>query len=117
MRSRRFSPLVHGALLALIGAVLLFLSGFVDELRTYQGAQVAVYVIAISSIVLLTGYSGQISLGHGAIMAIGGYAAALSFAKWNFPFEIAILFGVIVGTISGLILGVAAARLSDTTSY
>ena len=112
MRSRRFSPLVHGALLALIGAVLLFLSGFVDELRTYQGAQVAVYVIAISSIVLLTGYSGQISLGHGAIMAIGGYAAALSFAKWNFPFEIAILFGVIVGTISGLILGVAAARLS-----
>jgi branched-chain amino acid transport system permease protein len=85
---------------------------FVGELRTYQGAQVGVYVIAISSIVLLTGYSGQISLGHGAVMAIGGYGAALSFSVWNFPFELALAFGVLVGTLSGFILGIAAGRLS-----
>lgn len=112
MLKRRLTSQAQGGLLLLVGVVLLFVSGFVDELRTYQGAQVAVYVIAISSIVLLTGYSGQISLGHGAVMAIGGYAAALSFVKWNLPFELAIVCGVLVGTFCGFILGVAAARLS-----
>jgi len=112
MLNRRLTPLSRAGILAFIGFVLLILSRFVGELRNYQGAQVAVYVIAISSITLLTGYSGQISLGHGAVMAIGGYGAALSFSLWNFPFELAILFGAAVGTLSGFILGVAAARLS-----
>ena len=49
------------------GVVLYFLSGMVDELRVYQGATIAVYVVAISSIILLTGYSGQVSLGNGAL--------------------------------------------------
>jgi len=112
MLNRRLTPLSRAGILAFIGFVLLILSRFVGELRNYQGAQVAVYVIAISSITLLTGYSGQISLGHGAVMAIGGYGAALSFSLWNFPFELAILFGAAAGTLSGFILGVAAARLS-----
>lgn len=112
MRNRRLSPRRRALLSLLIGAVLLFSSGFIGELRTYQGAQVAVYLIAIASIILLTGYSGQISLGHGAVMAVGGYGAALSFTLWHFPFELALLFGVLVGALSGFVLGVAAARLS-----
>jgi len=112
MRSRRLSAFHRALLLSLLGAALLIASSFVGELRAYEGAQVAVYVIAISSITLLTGYSGQISLGHGAIMAIGGYGAALSFSLWNFPFEFALLFGLFIGTLSGFILGIAAARLS-----
>ena len=99
-------------LFLLIGIALLSASIFIGELRAYQGAQVAVYIVAISSIVLLTGYSGQISLGHGAVMAIGGYGAALSFSLWHIPFELAILVGTLVGTVGGFILGVAAARLS-----
>ena len=112
MLKRRLSPWRRAGFLALIGIVLLIASRFIGELRDYQGAQVAVYVIAISSITLLTGYSGQISLGHGAVMAIGGYGAALSFSLWQFPFVIAILFGALVGTVVGFVLGVAAARLS-----
>jgi branched-chain amino acid transport system permease protein len=112
MLRRRYSALQRAAFLVTLGVLLLAASIFVDELRTYQGAQVAVYVIAIASIVLLTGYSGQISLGHGALMALGGYGAALSFNVWNFPFEFAIAFGVLIGTIGGFVLGVAAARLS-----
>ena len=112
MLKRIHSPRQRALALLLVGLALLTASIFVGELRTYQGAQVGVYVIAIASIVLLTGYSGQISLGHGAIMAVGGYAAALSFTLWNIPFELAIAFGVLIGTASGFILGVAAARLS-----
>ena len=112
MLKHRLTPLQRAGILALIGIALLTASRFIGELRDYQGAQVAVYVIAISSITLLTGYSGQISLGHGAVMAIGGYGAALSFSLWHFPFVIALLFGTFVGTVAGFVLGVAAARLS-----
>ena len=42
----------HLPLFILGGIVLVILSGFVDELRVYQGATIAVYVIAISSIIL-----------------------------------------------------------------
>ena len=112
MRSYQISPRRRAAIFLAIGLTLLLVSRFVGELRSYQGAQVAVYLIAIASIVLLTGYSGQISLGHGAFMALGGYGAALAFTLWNFPFELAILFGMLVGTVGGFVLGVAAARLS-----
>ena len=53
------------AIFVLIGWVLLIIGDRVDELRVYQGAQMAMYTIALASIVLLTGYSGQVSLGNG----------------------------------------------------
>ena len=62
----------------LLGFILFLIGNRVDELRLYQGASVAMYVIGISSIVLLTGFSGQISLGNGAIMALGGFSATLA---------------------------------------
>jgi len=87
------------------------LSGRVDELRSYQGAQVAIFAIAISSIVLLTGYSGQISLGHGALMAVGGYAAVLAQIHLHLPYPVTFLVGAAVGALAGFLLGMAAARL------
>ncbi len=111
MHNVRLPPFKRALLLAAIGILLLLVSNHVDELRSYQGAQVAVYVIALSSIIVLTGFSGQISLGHGAVMAIGGYASALSFTLWNFPWEFALVFGTAVGTLSGCLLGIASARL------
>ena len=62
----------------IFGWVLLLISDRIGELRQYQGAFVAMYTLAIASIILLTGYSGQLSLGHGALMAVGAYAGALS---------------------------------------
>ncbi len=96
----------------LLGFLLFLASNRVDELRVYQGATVAMYVVAIASLILLTGYSGQVSLGHGALLAIGGYSAAL--ARNHFSAPIWICFGVaIVATaLAGAVLGTAAARLS-----
>ncbi len=95
-----------------IGIVLFLVSNRVDELRVYQGATVAVYVVAISSIILLTGYSGQISLGHGALMAVGGYAAVLSRNDWHAPVWLSFVVAVLAAALFGAILGVAAGRLS-----
>lgn len=102
----------HLGLFILGGVVLYFLSGWVDELRVYQGASIAVYVIAISSIILLTGYSGQVSLGHGALMAVGAYAAAVLRIEYNLPIILCFVVAVIAAAIGGALLGAAAARLS-----
>ncbi|MSV38527.1 MAG: branched-chain amino acid ABC transporter permease, partial [Actinobacteria bacterium] len=60
-------------LFVLAGWILLMASNQVDELKLYQGAFVATYALGITSIILLTGYSGQLSLGHSALMAVGAY--------------------------------------------
>jgi len=100
------------ALFILLGWVLLILGDRVDELRVYQGAQIAMYSIALASIVLLTGYSGQVSLGNGALMAVGGYSAALTLNNLHTPIWIAFLMAILVSALFGSILGAAAARLS-----
>ena len=102
----------HLPLFIIGGVVLYFLSGVVDELRVYQGASIAVYVIAISSIILLTGYSGQVSLGHGALMAVGAYAAAVLRIEYNLPIILCFVVAVIAAAIGGALLGAAAARLT-----
>ena len=96
----------------LLGWALLILGDRVDELRVYQGAQIAMYTIALASIVLLTGYSGQVSLGNGALMAVGGYAAALMLTNAKSPIWVAFLAAIVVASLFGALLGAAAARLS-----
>jgi branched-chain amino acid transport system permease protein len=97
---------------ALIGLAVYILSNIVDEWKAFQGATIAVYAVAIASVILLTGYSGQISLGHGALLAIGAYTAALSQIYWHLPVWLCFVTAVIVTSIFGAILGWAAARLS-----
>jgi len=100
------------ALFIFLGWVLLLIGDRVDELRVYQGAQIAMYAIALSSIVLLTGYSGQVSLGNGAMMAVGGYSAALTLNNLGSPVWFAFVMAVFVSALFGALLGTAAARLS-----
>jgi branched-chain amino acid transport system permease protein len=95
-----------------IGFAIYLLSNNVDELRVYQGAQVAVYVIGIASIILLTGYSGQVSLGQGALLGVGGYAAALSHLQWHLPIPATFAIAILAAAGAGALLGIAAARLS-----
>lgn len=102
----------HLPLFVLGGVVLFILSNFIEELRVSQGTEIAYFVIAISSIILLTGYSGQVSLGHGALMAVGAYAAAVLRNEFNAPFILCFIAAVLVAALSGALLGVAAARLS-----
>jgi len=100
------------ALFILLGWILLLIGDRVDELRVYQGAQIAMYTIALASIVLLTGYSGQVSLGNGAMMAVGGYAAALTLNNLGAPVWFAFLMAIFASALFGAFLGTAAARLS-----
>ena len=83
-----------------------------SEFRTVQMATVGAYLIAILGLDVLTGHSGQISLGHGAFMAVGGYTTAILMANhgvqdlWTIPIAAAVAGGI------GLLAGVPALRLS-----
>ena len=102
----------HIGLFVILGFILFLLGNRVDELRVYQGASIAVFVIAISSLILLTGYSGQVSLGHGALMAIGAYSAAIARNEFKIPVVLTFFIAVLITAIAGALLGAAAARLS-----
>lgn len=96
----------------IFGFVLFLISNRLDELLVFQGATVAIYTIAIASLILLIGYSGQVSLGHGALLAVGGYTAVLVRIEFNAPVLVAFIAAVLVTAIAGALLGLAAARLS-----
>ncbi|TMD54489.1 MAG: branched-chain amino acid ABC transporter permease [Chloroflexi bacterium] len=91
-----------------------------DKFTTFEFANVAVYVIALMGLNLLTGYSGQISLGNGAFMAIGGYTTALTAYHLKHSFGIdspAILYASIplaalLAGLFGFLFGFPALRLS-----
>jgi branched-chain amino acid transport system permease protein len=94
-------------------AVVVVLAPFVvSDFRAQQLAYVAIYLIALIGLNVLTGYAGQISLGHGAFMAIGGYTTAILMADhgvkdlWTIP-----IAAVVTGAV-GFLFGIPALRLS-----
>ena len=95
-----------------IGWAILLIGDRIGELRQYQGSFVAMYALAIASIILLTGYSGQLSLGHSALMAVGAYAGALSINNLHLHPAIALVIATFVAGLFGLFLGFGVARLS-----
>jgi branched-chain amino acid transport system permease protein len=95
----------------IVAVIVAFLSIKLDTFRDYQIAEIAVEVTAVAGLTLLTGLSGQISLGHGAFMAIGGYTAALLLMHLNWPFAAVLVLAAAVAAASGAVVGVAAARL------
>jgi branched-chain amino acid transport system permease protein len=97
------------------------LPSFISDFKAQQYAYVGIYLIALLGLNILTGYTGQISLGHGAFMAIGGYTSAILMAGneqfggplsgglkdvWTIP-----LAGLVAG-LAGLAFGLPALRLS-----
>jgi branched-chain amino acid transport system permease protein len=93
-------------------AVIALLPAFVSGFRLVELAQVGVYVTALLGLNVLTGYSGQISLGHGAFMAVGAYTTAILASKHDVSDLATIpLAGIVAGAV-GFAFGFPALRLS-----
>ena len=80
--------LTAGAVLALYALA----PHLVSDFHSRDLAQAGVFFIAIVGLNILTGYTGQISLGHGALMAVGGYTTA----------ALAVILGVLLVKPTGL---------------
>jgi branched-chain amino acid transport system permease protein len=85
---------------------------FLSPFRTFQGAQFGVWLTILLGLNLLTGYSGQISLGHGAFVAFGAYAAAIMMTRFGVPLVVAVPAAGLITGMLGFALGVPALRLT-----
>jgi branched-chain amino acid transport system permease protein len=99
----------------LLGIVLLAaacaLPFLVSNYRTFQLTLVLVYAIALLGLNILTGYSGQISLGHGAFYALGAYVTAILMDKAGIPYWATVPAAGAVCLLAGFLFGLPALRL------
>lgn len=105
---RRHLLLALGALVV----VVLVLEN-TSQFRNAQLGAMAYYAIAAAGLTVLTGLNGQISLGHGALMAVGAYSTALMLQprEGTLPLVVILLLSIVITLAVGAVVGVAAARL------
>ena len=99
------------ALVALVGVVLLIVSYQLGPFDDLQLANGAFYFAVLAGLTMLAGLSGQISLGHGALMAVGAYTVALLIGNEGWAVVPALAAATLVTAIVGVPVGVAASRL------
>ena len=86
---------------------------FISEFRTFNAATFAVWLLVVLGMNLLTGYSGQISLGHAAVVLVGAYMTGILVVQYSVPMPLAIaLAAVFTGLIGGVFIGLPASRLA-----
>jgi branched-chain amino acid transport system permease protein len=101
--------IVAGVVLLLVLLVLPFL---VKNFRVFQFNLVLVYAIAVLGLNMLTGFNGQISLGHGAFYALGAYTAAVLMDKLGVPYWATLPAAGLLCFAFGFLLGFPALRLA-----
>jgi len=101
----------HLIVVALLVGVACALPFVVSNYRTFQLTLVLVYAIALLGLNILTGYNGQISLGHGAFYALGAYCAAILMDKLGAPYWMTVPAAGAVCLVAGFLFGLPALRL------
>jgi branched-chain amino acid transport system permease protein len=82
-----------------------------SNFRVFQFTMVLAYAIVLLGLNMLTGYNGQISLGHGAFYAIGAYTAAILMDRFGVPYWLTIPVAGAVCLVAGFLFGLPALRL------
>jgi branched-chain amino acid transport system permease protein len=111
------SGAVHGwsrpwvAAMVLVVLAACVLPFVVSNYRVFQFTMVLIYAIALLGLNILTGYNGQISLGHGAFYAIGAYATAILMERFGIPYWLCIPAAGAICLLAGFLFGLPALRL------
>ena len=98
--------------LALLAVALIILPFLFKNYRVFQFNLVLVYAIAILGLNILTGFNGQISLGHGAFYAFGAYTTAILMDKVGMPYWATLPVAGLVCFVFGYLMGFPALRLA-----
>jgi len=106
------STLLRSLLLTVLGgAGLWLLSVLFSSYNDLQLANGAFFFIVLAGLTVLIGVNGQISLGHGGLMAVGAYTVALLIGRQNWALVPALLAAAAAAAVIGIALGAAASRL------
>jgi branched-chain amino acid transport system permease protein len=102
---------VHWVCLIIFIVLLILFPFFVSPFLLDLASQVFLSFIGAIALMLLTGFAGQISLGHAGFIAAGAYVTAILFKEWNAPFWATLPASGLVGAILGIIFGLPSLRL------
>ncbi len=97
--------------LAALAVVAVAIPFFFGPYRVSQFTLVLIYAVAVLGLNLLVGYSGQISLGHGAFFCLGAYTGAILLHRTSIPHLLTVPAAALVCFVAGLALGLPALRL------
>ena len=116
VEKRRTPTLVKHLTIVLVAAgLILALTYVLPPFRNYQLATVGAYLCVTAGLTVLTGLNGQLSLGHGALMATGAYTFALTqnalAGKTQWTILVSAVAAILMTTAVGAVIGLAAARL------
>jgi branched-chain amino acid transport system permease protein len=100
--------LILVAIAVLLACALPFV---LSSYRVFQFNLVLVYAIVLLGLNMLTGFNGQISLGHGAFYAIGAYVAAVLMDYWGVPYWMTVPAAGVICFVAGFLFGLPALRL------
>ena len=115
MRASKHLSNRHGFVLRCVSFVLLLAvlpALFKGEFALFLGTQIGIYFLVALGLNLLSGYGGQISLGHGALVAIGAYAVAISTVDYHLSFWLALPLALALTAGAGALMALPAFRLS-----
>lgn len=90
---------------------LLMNAGIIDSYLFLNIVSIGINIILAVSLNLITGFTGQFSLGHAAFMSIGAYASGILTAKMGMPFIVGILGAALAAALAGILIGVPTLRL------
>ncbi|HEY6116858.1 MAG TPA: branched-chain amino acid ABC transporter permease [Candidatus Dormibacteraeota bacterium] len=99
----------------LVAVVAVFLIGLPTVISSFQAsewAQALIFAIAIMGLNILVGYSGQLSLGHGAFMALGAYISAILVHRYKLDYLLTIPIAALATGVIGFLFGIPSLRLS-----
>lgn len=82
-----------------------------SDYHLFQLTMVAVYAVAVLGLAVVTGYNGQISLGHGAFFAAGAYTTAILIDRWDVPYWATLPVSGLLCAATGFLVGFPALRL------
>ncbi len=72
---------------------------------------IGIAAIAAIGLNILIGFTGQISLGHGAFFGVGAYSAAILASSCGFPFYLSVLSAGVITAFVGMVFGIPSLRL------
>lgn len=98
------------ALIVILIVPFLNLSPYIMRILILSG----IYIILALSLNLLTGFTGQVSLGHAAFYGIGAYTSALLSIKFGYSFIITAVFAGLIAALFGLFLGMPTLKLQGS---
>jgi branched-chain amino acid transport system permease protein len=94
-----------------IAVLILWIATTQPDFRVQNFSKVAALAVAVLGLNLVTGYSGQISLGHSAFFGLGAYTSAILIADYGWSFYATLPMAALFGGVLGFAIGLPALRI------